>query len=128
MTDRRRPDARGSAEPMIELLAGFIQELRKAGLPVSLTENLDAMEAVKHIPLEDREAFKYALARHAGEEQRPLAGVRDRVRGLLLAAGHGVPASATATRTTLAELARGARAAGAMEGDRPRAGGGGGES
>ena len=29
---------------------------------MSLTENLDAMEAVKHIPLEDREAFKYALA------------------------------------------------------------------
>jgi uncharacterized protein with von Willebrand factor type A (vWA) domain len=45
-----------------ELLAGFIVELRQAGLPVSLTENLDAMEAVKHIPLEDREAFKYALA------------------------------------------------------------------
>jgi uncharacterized protein with von Willebrand factor type A (vWA) domain len=47
---------------MLDLLAGFIQELRTAGLPVSLTENLDAMEAVKHIPLEDREAFKYALA------------------------------------------------------------------
>jgi uncharacterized protein with von Willebrand factor type A (vWA) domain len=47
---------------MLDLLAGFIQELRAAGLPVSLTENLDAMEAVKHIPLEDREAFKYALA------------------------------------------------------------------
>ncbi len=47
--------------PMLELLAGFIVELRAAGLPVSLTENLDAMEAVKHIPLEDREAFKYAL-------------------------------------------------------------------
>ena len=47
---------------MLGLLAGFIQELREAGLPVSLTENLDAMEAVKHIPLEDREAFKYALA------------------------------------------------------------------
>jgi uncharacterized protein len=46
---------------MIDLLAGFIQELRTAGLPVSLTENLDAMEAVKHIPLEDREAFKFAL-------------------------------------------------------------------
>ena len=28
---------------------------------MSLTENLDAMEAVKHIPLQDREAFKYAL-------------------------------------------------------------------
>jgi uncharacterized protein with von Willebrand factor type A (vWA) domain len=49
-------------QPMLDLLAGFIQELREAGLPVSLTENLDAMEAVKHIPLEDREAFKYALA------------------------------------------------------------------
>src|SRR3954464_16097729 len=47
---------------MLDLLAGFIQELRSAGLPVSLTENLDAMEAVRHIPLEDREAFKYALA------------------------------------------------------------------
>src|SRR3954463_11162941 len=46
---------------MIDLIAGFIQELRAAGLPVSLTENLDAMEAVRHIPLEDREAFKYAL-------------------------------------------------------------------
>ena len=47
---------------MLDLLAGFIQELRNAGLPVSLTENLDAMEAVKHIPLEDREAFKFAPA------------------------------------------------------------------
>src|SRR5437763_7739873 len=46
---------------MLDLLAGFIQQLRLAGLPVSLTENLDAMEAVRHIPLEDREAFKYAL-------------------------------------------------------------------
>jgi uncharacterized protein with von Willebrand factor type A (vWA) domain len=46
---------------MLDLLSGFIQELRAAGLPVSLTENLDAMEAIKHIPLEDREAFKYAL-------------------------------------------------------------------
>src|SRR6266480_2883475 len=47
---------------MLDLLAGFIQELRAAGLPVSLTENLDAMEAVRHIPIDDREAFKYALA------------------------------------------------------------------
>ncbi|MEY4365449.1 MAG: hypothetical protein RLZZ305_793 [Actinomycetota bacterium] len=46
---------------MLDLLSGFIVELRNAGLPVSLTENLDAMEAVMHIPLEDREAFKYAL-------------------------------------------------------------------
>src|SRR5215211_7503044 len=46
---------------MLNLLNGFVVELRNAGLPVSLTENLDAMEAVQHIPIEDREAFKYAL-------------------------------------------------------------------
>jgi len=46
---------------VLDLLAGFVQELRNAGLPVSLTENLDAMEAVQHIPIEDRDAFKYAL-------------------------------------------------------------------
>ena len=48
--------------PLLELLNGFIVELRSAGLPVSLTENLDAVEAVKHVPIEDRETFKYALA------------------------------------------------------------------
>ncbi len=48
--------------PMLDLLGGFISELREAGIPVSLTENLDAMEAVRHIPLDDRAAFKYALA------------------------------------------------------------------
>ena len=60
MTDLAPEAAAGIA--ITELLAGFIQELRQAGLPVSLSENIDAMEAVKHIPLEDREAFKYALA------------------------------------------------------------------
>jgi uncharacterized protein with von Willebrand factor type A (vWA) domain len=48
--------------PIADLLAGFIVELRAAGIPVSLTENLDAMRAVEQIPLLDREAFKYALA------------------------------------------------------------------
>lgn len=48
--------------PVLDLLTGFIGELRAAGLPVSLTENLDAMEAITHIPIDDREAFKYALA------------------------------------------------------------------
>ncbi len=47
---------------MLDLLSGFVTELRRAGLPVSLTEHLDAAEAVGHIPLEDREALKYALA------------------------------------------------------------------
>ncbi|MFT5202184.1 MAG: hypothetical protein ACI9C1_001570 [Candidatus Aldehydirespiratoraceae bacterium] len=48
--------------PILDLLSGFIVELRNAGLPVSLTENLDAMEAVRHISIGERETFKYALA------------------------------------------------------------------
>ena len=55
-------DVSSEVSPLLELLNGFIVELRQAGLPVSLTENLDAVAAVKHIPLEDREAFKYSLA------------------------------------------------------------------
>jgi uncharacterized protein len=51
-----------SGKGMVDVLAGFMQELRAAGLPVSLTENLDAMQAVQHIPIDDRQAFKYALA------------------------------------------------------------------
>ena len=42
--------------------AGSSRSCRGAGSRSSLTENLDAMEAVKHIPIEDRDAFKYALA------------------------------------------------------------------
>jgi uncharacterized protein with von Willebrand factor type A (vWA) domain len=46
---------------VLDLLSGFVTELRRSGLPVSLTEHLDAARAVQHIPLEDREALKYAL-------------------------------------------------------------------
>ena len=59
MTVTEQPAARRT--PLLDLLNGFIIELRAAGLPVSLTENLDAMEAVTHIPIDDREAFKFAL-------------------------------------------------------------------
>jgi uncharacterized protein with von Willebrand factor type A (vWA) domain len=52
----------GSSAGLLESLAGFVKELRNAGIPVSLTENLDAVEALKHIPIEDRDAFKYSLA------------------------------------------------------------------
>ena len=45
---------------MLDLLAGFVVELRNAGLPVSLTENLDAMEAVQHIPVDDRDDSRSA--------------------------------------------------------------------
>src|ERR1039458_2751809 len=46
---------------MLDLLTGFVAELRAAGIPVSLTEHLDAAEAMRHVPLEDREGLKYAL-------------------------------------------------------------------
>jgi uncharacterized protein len=46
---------------MLDVLNGFVNELRAAGIPVSLTETIDAMTAVKEIPLEDRGAFKAAL-------------------------------------------------------------------
>jgi uncharacterized protein with von Willebrand factor type A (vWA) domain len=46
---------------VLDLLTGFVTELRAASIPVSLTEHLDAAEALRHIPLEDREAIKYTL-------------------------------------------------------------------
>ncbi|HEV8627096.1 MAG TPA: hypothetical protein VG034_21835, partial [Acidimicrobiia bacterium] len=47
---------------MLDLLSGFVHELRAAGLPVSMTENLDAMRALEYVPLGDRAAFKTALS------------------------------------------------------------------
>src|SRR5437763_412266 len=47
---------------MLDLLSGFVHELRAAGLPVSMTENLDAMRALEFVPLGDRAAFKTALS------------------------------------------------------------------
>jgi uncharacterized protein with von Willebrand factor type A (vWA) domain len=59
------------ADPhLLDILQGFVHELRTAGLPVSMTENLDAMRAVEYVPLTDRDAFKAALGatlvKHAG--------------------------------------------------------------
>ncbi|MDH3498619.1 MAG: VWA domain-containing protein [Acidimicrobiia bacterium] len=46
---------------LLDVLAGFIQELREAGIPVSMVEAIDAMDALGHIELADRSAFKAAL-------------------------------------------------------------------
>ena len=46
---------------MIDLLTDFITELRAAGIPVSMVEAIDAMEAVRHVDLADREGLKAAL-------------------------------------------------------------------
>ncbi len=46
---------------MLSLLTGFIQELREAGIPVSMVEAIDAAEALRFTDLDDRQAFKASL-------------------------------------------------------------------
>src|SRR6266536_3345753 len=47
---------------MLDILQGFVHELRAAGLPVSMTENLDAMRALEHVDIADRDVFRTILA------------------------------------------------------------------
>ena len=46
---------------MISILTDFISELRAVGVPVSMVEAIDAMEAIRHVDLADREALKATL-------------------------------------------------------------------
>ncbi|MDR9450278.1 MAG: hypothetical protein RI637_03575, partial [Acidimicrobiia bacterium] len=46
---------------MLSLLTGFIEELREAGIPVSMVEAIDAAEALRFTDLGEREAFKATL-------------------------------------------------------------------
>jgi uncharacterized protein with von Willebrand factor type A (vWA) domain len=47
---------------VLEVLEAFVAELRAVGIPVSMTENIDAAQALRHISLADREAVKTSLA------------------------------------------------------------------
>ena len=67
-----RPAALG-ARPCSTSSPGSSPSCAAPGLPVSLTEHLDAAEAVTHIPLEDREVLKYGAGGHAGQVRGALA-------------------------------------------------------
>ena len=43
---------------MLSLLTDFVEELRTAGVPVSMVETIDAMDAVTVIDLADRSALR----------------------------------------------------------------------
>ena len=54
---------------LFSTFAEFVEELRAAGVPVSTTEVLDATEALRHLPLQDRVALKLGLAASLVKEE-----------------------------------------------------------
>jgi uncharacterized protein len=46
---------------MLDALEGMIAELRQIGVPISLTEKIDAVRSLKHLPLTGRDGVKAAL-------------------------------------------------------------------
>ena len=58
---------------MLDVLQGFVHELRAAGLPVSMTENLDAMRAVEHVAAR-RPRDVQGRARRDAREAPPATG------------------------------------------------------
>jgi uncharacterized protein with von Willebrand factor type A (vWA) domain len=58
---------------VITSIAEFTEELRAVGVPVSMVEAIDAAEALRHVDLADREAFKAALAATLVKNHRHLA-------------------------------------------------------
>jgi uncharacterized protein with von Willebrand factor type A (vWA) domain len=112
----------GSAAPpartgsMLDVLQGFVHELRAAGLPVSMTENLDAMRAIEHVSIEDRPTFKAALGATLVKHQhhwRAFETVFDVYFSLYTPGIEGEPEAETAAAGDMHAM-RGAGAAGTM--------------
>jgi uncharacterized protein len=102
---------------LLDVLQGFVHELRTAGLPVSMTENLDAMRALEFIPIDDRAMFRDVLSatlvKHA-RHQRAFETVFDVYFSLF---SHGVDGDDGAAPLEMSDM-------GDMDGE--AAGGGGG--
>jgi uncharacterized protein with von Willebrand factor type A (vWA) domain len=62
VTDTATDGGATPAPAMLDVLQGFVHELRTAGIPTSMTENLDAMRALAYTGLDDRDAFKAMLS------------------------------------------------------------------
>ena len=59
-----------STASRLDVLQGFVHELRAAGLPESMTENLDAKRGVEHIDMGDREIMRAVLGATLVKQQR----------------------------------------------------------
>jgi uncharacterized protein with von Willebrand factor type A (vWA) domain len=55
-------EGRALGSGLLEVFSDFVSELRASGVPVSTTEVLDATEALRQLPLSDRQALKSGLA------------------------------------------------------------------
>jgi uncharacterized protein with von Willebrand factor type A (vWA) domain len=55
-------ESSSAADGVLETVQAFVTELRAAGIPVSVSENLDALRAMQLLPLERRDALKGGLA------------------------------------------------------------------
>jgi uncharacterized protein with von Willebrand factor type A (vWA) domain len=73
---------------MLARILNFTHALRDAGVPVAISEDLDALRALKHVPMDDKEAFRAALATTMikSEAHRPAF---DTLFDLYFAAGRG---------------------------------------
>ena len=54
---------------MLAALEGMITELRQIGVPISLSERIDAVRSLNHLPLAERDAVKSALRAAHGAEK-----------------------------------------------------------
>jgi uncharacterized protein with von Willebrand factor type A (vWA) domain len=73
---------------MLDRILEFGRALRTAGVPVAVSENLDALRALEHVPLDEREAMRSALAATMVKNQGHMAAF-DTLFDLYFGTGRG---------------------------------------